>query len=263
MEAGRNRGCAVRRARLWSVGAALPVTVWVLSGCSARAVVTEPTPEATVLLPATPEELDASEPPPGVFHPVLRGQTLYTIARTYGVPLETIVQANRIAEPARIETGALLFIPGAAAPLEVAITLPDATGGRFLRPVAGPVNSGFGPRRKGRMHYGVDFGAAPGAEVYAARDGVVLYAGTGYQGYGRLIILEHDDGYQTLYAHNRKLLAREGDTVCAGEVIALVGATGNASGPHLHFEVRRNQHPVDPAPFLAPDEKRSSNPAGS
>jgi len=113
------------------------------------------------------------------------------------------------------------------------------------------------------MHYGLDFGAASGSEVFAARDGVVLYAGSGYQGYGRLIIIEHDDGYQTLYAHNRKLLVHEGDAVCAGDVIALVGATGNASGPHLHFEVRRNQHAVDPAPFLEQEEKRSAAPAGS
>jgi murein DD-endopeptidase MepM/ murein hydrolase activator NlpD len=207
-----------------------------------------------------------AEPPPGVFHQVRRGQTLYTIARTYGVPLPAITEANRLEDPGRIEAGALLFIPGATAPVEVAITLPplpDGSGGRLMRPVEGPVNSGFGPRRNGRMHYGLDFGAASGSEVLAARDGVVLYAGNGYQGYGNLIILEHGDGYQTLYAHNRKLVAHAGDSVRAGDVIALVGASGNASGPHLHFEVRRNQHAVDPTPFLEPQEKRSPTPSGS
>jgi murein DD-endopeptidase MepM/ murein hydrolase activator NlpD len=240
--------------------------VWILSACSARAVVSEPLPPPVIQVSPSPEEVDATEPPPGVFHQVRRGQTLYTIARTYGVPLETIVQANGLADPSRIEAGALLFIPQATAPMDVAITLPqlpDQAGERFLRPVTGPVNSAFGLRRNGRMHYGLDFGAAPGTDVCAARDGVVLYAGSGYQGYGRLIIIEHGDGYQTLYAHNRKLLAREGETVHAGEVIAQVGATGNATGPHLHFEVRRNQQAVDPEPFLEPNEKAHSLRAGS
>lgn len=247
-------------------GLTLSLWVWILAGCSARAVVSEPSPGPEFPVAVSPEETDALEPPPGIFHQVRRGQTLYTIARTYGVSLARIVQTNGIKNPARIAAGALLFIPWAAAPIDVAITLPlipDRTAEGFLRPVAGPVNSGFGPRRTGRMHYGVDFGAAPGTDVCAARAGVVLYAGTGYEGYGKLIIIEHGDGYQTLYAHNRKLLAREGDTVRAGEVIALVGATGNASGPHLHFEVRHFQQPIDPVPLLEPYEKPSPNFPGS
>ena len=84
----------------------------------------------------------------------------------------------------------------------------------------------------------------------AARAGRVSYSGSGYRGYGKLVILDHDDGYQTLYAHNRRLLVRTGQKVRPGEVIARVGGTGNATAPHLHFEIRKDGRPLDPAGFL-------------
>jgi murein DD-endopeptidase MepM/ murein hydrolase activator NlpD len=202
--------------------------------------------------PAAPPEPDAGEePPPGVFHRIERGQTLFTIARTYGVAMDAIVEANGIADRDRIEAGGLLFIPGAATVLDVPATaLPrPAPEVRLLSPADGPVRSAFGPRG-GRMHYGVDIDAAAGSKVRAAADGTVLYAGSSYRGYGQLVILDHGDGVRTLYAHNRRLLASTGQTVRAGEVIAEVGGTGNASAPHLHFEVRLGGRPVDPAPFL-------------
>ncbi|MGD8374739.1 MAG: LysM peptidoglycan-binding domain-containing M23 family metallopeptidase [Acidobacteriota bacterium] len=209
----------------------------------------EPGPEETGGAGAGEPE----QPPPGVFHQVLRGQTLFTIARTYGVPMGAIVEANGIADPDRIETGALLFVPGAPEVLDVPITVgPGVPGPPLVVPVAGPINSRFGPRH-GRMHYGLDIGAPSGTPVRAARDGTVLYAGNGYRGYGRLVILDHGDGYRTLYAHNRRLRARAGQKVRAGEVIAEVGASGNATGPHLHFEVRLDDRPVDPLLYVMPE----------
>jgi murein DD-endopeptidase MepM/ murein hydrolase activator NlpD len=184
---------------------------------------------------------------------VVRGQTLYTIARTYGISLSALVQANDVEDPNRIEAGMLLFIPGAPETMEVPLTVgpgaPPTPDLRFLLPAAGPLNSGYGPRW-GRMHYGVDIGAPAGSPVRAARDGVVLYAGSGYRGYGKLVILDHGSGYRTLYAHNQKLLARVGRSVRAGDIIGRVGSTGNATGPHLHFEIRRNDRPLDPGPYL-------------
>ena len=202
--------------------------------------------------PGRPRELQAphDEPPPGVFHRVLGGQTLFTIARTYSVSVEQVVDANGIGDPHRIGTDALLFIPGVEHILEVPITVVPVPGGRFLLPTDGPVRSGFGPRN-GRMHYGLDLGAPAGAKVRAARSGTVLYAGSGYRGYGKLVILDHGDGFRTLYAHNRSLRTRSGRHVRAGEVIADVGASGNATGPHLHFEIRFHDRPVNPAPYLS------------
>ena len=233
-----------------------------LAGCAAPPMQPparrSPHPAGAVAGPAEaggpPQPLDEpsmrdDEPPPGVFYTILRGQTLFNIARTYEVRLEAIVEANEIADPDRIEAGALLFIPGVEHLLEVPVTVPAVPDVRFLLPADGPIHSGFGPRG-GRMHYGLDIGAPAGGRVRAARPGTVLYAGSGYRGYGKLVILDHGDGFRTLYAHNRRLRTRAGHRVDAGEVIADIGATGNATGPHLHFEIRLDDRPVDPARYL-------------
>ena len=111
------------------------------------------------------------------------------------------------------------------------------------------VGSLFGSR-DGRLHEGIDLPAPVGTPVYAAGDGRVVYAGDGIRGYGNLIVVEHAGDLLTVYAHNSELLAREGDKVVIGQRIALVGKSGRASGPHLHFEVRVGQIPRDPMTYL-------------
>ncbi|HYZ34925.1 MAG TPA: M23 family metallopeptidase, partial [Crenalkalicoccus sp.] len=132
----------------------------------------------------------------------------------------------------------------------------------FLRtPLDGAeVTSGFGQRTHPilgftRMHQGVDFAAPRGTPVFAAADGVVICAGQ-ESGYGRIIRLRHPDGEETRYAHLSGFAAglRRGTEVRQGEVIGRVGSSGLATGPHLHFELRRNDVPVDPA--LAGTEPR-------
>ena len=239
---------------------ALTVAVLGLSGvgCARPPTLPAAEPSPATRPPAAEDEqigpvASQDQPPPGVFHRILRGQTLYTIARTYGAPPGAIAEANDLVDPDRIEAGALLFVPGAERILDVPITVPRIPEVRFLSPAEGPINSRFG-RRRGRMHYGLDIGAPAGSAVRAAQPGKVLYAGDGYRGYGKLVILDHGNGFQTLYAHNRRLRTRTGREVRAGDVIAEVGATGNASGPHLHFEIRRGDRPVDPSPYLTPDD---------
>jgi len=102
------------------------------------------------------------------------------------------------------------------------------------------------------MHSGLDLMAPEGTQILAARPGRVLYTGDGFRGYGNMVILDHGDGFVTVYAHAKKLLVHAEDQVAAGQVIALVGQTGNATAPHLHFEIREGDRALDPLPFLDP-----------
>lgn len=127
---------------------------------------------------------------------------------------------------------------------------PTVWRGGFSRPCEGPITSGFGERfhpilKRRRMHAGVDFGAGFGAPIRAAADGIVIMSGYS-RGYGNCIILDHGGGVTTLYGHCSARLVHEGQAVKQGENIGKVGATGMATGPHLHFEVRRNGTPVQP-----------------
>ena len=129
-------------------------------------------------------------------------------------------------------------------------SIPTAWRGGFSRPCDGPITSGFGERfhpilKRRRMHAGVDFGAGFGAPIRAAADGIVIMSGYS-RGYGNCIILDHGGGVTTLYGHCSARLVHEGQAVKQGENIGKVGATGMATGPHLHFEVRRNGTPVQP-----------------
>ncbi len=126
--------------------------------------------------------------------------------------------------------------------------------GHFIRPVAGRITSGFGGRfhpilRRYRMHTGVDMGAGHGAPIYAVAGGVVAFSGT-MRGYGNVVLIDHGGGISTLYAHCSALLVGDGASVSQGQVIARVGSTGMSTGPHLHFEVRRNGSPVNPVGSL-------------
>ena len=125
----------------------------------------------------------------------------------------------------------------------------------FLPPVGGVLSSGYGVRfhpilHRERFHDGIDIAAAENTPVYPARNGEVIFSGW-KEGYGNLVILRHEDGYTTRYAHNAVNLVREGDKARRGEAIATVGQTGKATGPHLHFEIRKDGHPVDPLSLIA------------
>jgi murein DD-endopeptidase MepM/ murein hydrolase activator NlpD len=108
--------------------------------------------------------------------------------------------------------------------------------------------SGFGTRERDH-HDGIDLACPEGSPVKAAEDGIVLFAGE-QKGYGNLILVAHDEDLVTVYAHNAENLVEKGDKVTRGEEIAKVGHSGNATGPHLHFEVRVGTRPRDPLGFL-------------
>jgi len=127
----------------------------------------------------------------------------------------------------------------------------DATGARppaFHWPARGPVTSAFGTRG-GELHEGIDISSRSGMLVRAAAAGTVVFSDR-KPGYGRVIFLKHPGGYKTVYAHNQDNLVLAGARVEQGEVIADMGKTGEASGPHLHFEIRVGDRPVDPLECL-------------
>lgn len=122
--------------------------------------------------------------------------------------------------------------------------------GKYRWPMdAGVVSSEFGPRW-GKQHQGLDIAADMGVPVRAIAPGEVIYAGSHLTGYGNVLIVRHDQETTTTYAHNKELRAKQGDKVKAGQLIALLGSTGHSTGPHLHFEFRRGNVPVNPRTVL-------------
>lgn len=129
-----------------------------------------------------------------------------------------------------------------------------AGNGTFIWPLSGPITSPFGWRTHpiyGRriFHSGIDIGGDYGLPIRAAASGVVIYAGW-ISGYGNAVIISHGGGLQTLYGHNQSLNVSEGQHVSQGQVISYCGSTGNSTGPHCHFEVRKNGEPVNPLNYL-------------
>jgi murein DD-endopeptidase MepM/ murein hydrolase activator NlpD len=205
----------------------------------------------------------AHGPKDGVVHVLQRGETLYRISRYYGVPVRDIVRANRITDVSNIPTGARLLIPGARrAPPKHSIARASyaahahelgALAQReasldFTWPVRGELSSRFG-WRSGRHHEGIDISTRSGAEIRAAEAGRVILSGR-LGGYGRVVIVKHAGYYSSVYAHNRRNRVEKGAFVEKGQVIAEVGTSGNASGPHVHFEIRRRRKPQDPLAYL-------------
>ena len=229
--------------------------------------------------------------PYGVWHPVKRGDTLYRISRTYNVPIERIMKHNpQITDPTLIIAGDKLFIPGASevkktvppeqppsgvassgykgqrskasdggkshsipsenVPAERSKDFWDSKDLEFVWPARGQVTSRFAERRGGRTHRGIDIAAPEGAPIKATESGQVIYSGK-ISGYGKVIVIEHPSKFVSVYAHNRKNYVKAGEWVKKGDKIAEVGKTGRASGPHLHFDIRVNNTPVDPLKYLS------------
>jgi murein DD-endopeptidase MepM/ murein hydrolase activator NlpD len=136
----------------------------------------------------------------------------------------------------------------------LAATLPERYSGDMQWPLeAGIVSSEFG-QRWGKMHKGIDIAADVGEPVYAVADGDVIYASDGMRGYGNVVILRHDRQRVSLYAHNSALKVKVGDHVTKGSMVALLGSTGHSTGPHVHFEIRDGDNPVDPRSVLPPSK---------
>jgi murein DD-endopeptidase MepM/ murein hydrolase activator NlpD len=130
--------------------------------------------------------------------------------------------------------------------------VPPREPGHFYWPARGQLIARFGPQEGGLHNDGINLAVSRGAEVQAAQAGVVVYAGNELRGFGNLVLIKHDGGWITAYAHNDRLLVERGALVRRGDPIARAGTTGNVSDPQVHFEVRKDGRPVDPLRVLAP-----------
>jgi murein DD-endopeptidase MepM/ murein hydrolase activator NlpD len=126
----------------------------------------------------------------------------------------------------------------------------DPVAATFRWPVQGRIISTFGQKPTGMRNEGINIAVPEGTGVRAAGSGIVAYAGNELKGYGNLVLIRHDDGWVTAYAHNKELLVSRGDTVKRGDVIASAGQTGSVTSPQVHFEVRKGATAVDPMKHL-------------
>jgi murein DD-endopeptidase MepM/ murein hydrolase activator NlpD len=206
---------------------------------------------------------------------VVKGDTLAAIARRYNVSVATLVSVNRLpSQTAKLKIGQKLTIPSGSVavvasvrtpsgprapasprpPIGLALAVPDFvdTAPAFAWPVEGTVTSLFGRRRSG-WHRGIDVKAERGTIIFAAADGTVVVSGVEPR-YGRVVKIEHDDGFLTVYAHNEENLVEVGMRVGAGDPIATLGRTGRATAHHVHFEIRRNGSVFNPL-YLLPSPR--------
>ncbi len=203
----------------------------------------------------------------GTWHVVLPGETAWRIAQVYGVELAELARTNAIEDPSRLRSGQKIWIPRATAIHDLsdwdpktADTSPAATETphspnatddlAFIWPLSGArVLSPFGAPRGDRSHRGIDLRGPAGEQVVAARAGRVVFSGRS-RGYGETIVVDHGDGFRSLYAHAARRLVDLGEEVRRGQALASVGSSGNASADHCHFEIRRDNVPVDPLAYL-------------
>ncbi len=187
----------------------------------------------------------------GLYHKVQKGQTLWRIAKMYEVDLDDIIRSNNIPNGAHLEENQLIFIPGAEKvvagipPVKVATPL-EAVKDDFGWPVQGRVTRYFGESRSYFGH-GIGIETMEGQPVVASRQGRVVFADY-LAGYAYTVILDHLDGYFTVYGFNSKLMVAVGDSIPKGNTIALSGKKGNS--PLLYFEIRRRAKAENPIYFL-------------
>jgi len=217
-------------------------------------------------------------------HTVRSGESISRIAVRYRVSRAALVHANRLANPHALRSGQQLAVPNCQPPApatvgessgpepaadgvlitrvgprriltSLVLAEPDFQGAGIplIWPVEGPVISAFGQRSRG-WHAGIDIKAPIGSEIYAAAPGTVEHSGW-IRSYGNVVKIQHSNGFITLYAHNQKNLVEVGAEVEAGQLIATVGRSGEATGPHVHFEVRRDGKAYNPLHLLAPSDQ--------
>jgi len=195
-------------------------------------------------------------PVDGVYHTVQKGETLAGIAKKYKVDVDAIIQCeyNELEEPYQLLPGQKLIVPGGKKPYTprvvhaysggVPVSASQGTG-LFAWPTSGQITQGYWAR-----HKAIDIGAPNGRAVLASDAGYVAEVGWSKYGYGNYIVIDHGNGFQTLYAHLSAVLVRGGQSVGKGARIGSVGSTGRSTGSHLHFEIRYKGGQRNPFGYL-------------
>lgn len=185
------------------------------------------------------------------------------LAKMFSANKSDIVRAN---PSAKFKRGERIFVPtkvGLWTQMErhdIGIFAMPSYSGEFMWPVPATkrISSRYGMRH-GKHHDGIDIPAPRGTHIVSTADGAVIYAGQRISGYGKMVIIKHTDELYSVYAHASTILVKKGERVRRGQVIAKVGNTGRSSGPHLHFEIRRNDVPINPMKFLNSGGKLAAN----
>lgn len=216
---------------------------------------------------------DSSAAARGFYYTVKRGDNLYQIGRRYNVPPNVLKRVNKIDDVSGLRVGQKIYIPrrgeqsrlagrtgarggappasGSGAELKRRVRAQAKRNAKlnFVWPLSRTkLTSRFG-RRNGKPHEGIDLAAKKGTPIRAAEAGRVIHSGR-LGAYGNVVILKHTGDYRSVYAHARKLFVRKGEFVEKAQRIAEVGMTGRTTGPHLHFEITRNEVPKDPLLYL-------------
>lgn len=226
----------------------------------------------------------------GVYHTVVKGQTLYTISRVYEVDEAYLARINGISDPTQLQSGEQLYIPGATQTRPVPVTVKPAPEPEPPRPVApsprpepapvvkpAPVKppaavvkpaptSTSPPSGKGRFIWpvkgvivknfgngsskGLEIAVDSGTPVASAAAGKVIYSGSGITGYGNLVIVRHDDSFFTVYGYNQRNIVEAGAFVSKGEKIAYSGQPPSGGKNRVYFEIRYGKKPVNPLTYL-------------
>ncbi len=247
---------STRAARRSSLGALGALLAFGAAGCGllAKKETPRPTqPSRAVRRPARPSPRPTRREK-GV-HVVRRGETLWSIARRYGVSVDDLREANHMSASDVLLAGARLRIPGAEEavetppPVEPEGPMP-ASEGRFVWPVRGRVQVRFGQKSGGFPSRGLVIAAREGQVVAAAKSGRVCFVSQAFEGWGKVVVIQHAGGWNTLYGHLGRILVRPGQTVRQGQPIGEVGRTGRAERPQLAFRVFYHGRPLNPESYL-------------
>jgi murein DD-endopeptidase MepM/ murein hydrolase activator NlpD len=238
---------------LWGIAQQHDVTVAALTTANALSASTVLRPGASLTVPG--RYAGGLQDQGGAVAPtvaVAPGESLSVLARRHGTTVAALMAANELPDTTIRAGQRLRIVAGNQVVRAAPLPAPAPQAGAMLWPLHGEITSRFGYRRLRiggtNMHYGLDIDGDSGDPIRAAVPGVVTFSGW-QGGYGNLVIVESGET-EYYYAHASALLVKVGDTIQAGQVVAKVGATGNTTGSHLHFEIRVDGTPVDPLPIL-------------
>lgn len=197
-------------------------------------------------------------------HIVQQDENLYEIAIQHKVPVKELIKENNLPSEQFLQTGQQLVLPTKAAmpveekpvaekPADLSLlnqAIPTRAGLKFGWPVKGYLVSKFGPKGQGMYNDGINLSAAQGTKVAAAENGVVVYLGNDIKSYGNLVLVKHQGGWMSAYAHLDEISVHKGQSVKRNEAVGSVGRSGFVKHPQLHFELRKNGKPKDPLTYL-------------